>query len=194
MFGKLLKHQVLDAEEQARNIILEGREDGLNLIAIAKSEAESIRRRSYQEGRDIAERELLDNILAIKDIRSQTLQDIEQEVLKLSVKIAEKIIGREISHNAETRGEIVLNALRQVRQQEMLTIRVNANDLPLVEQMREKIDVFGRAKYIDFVADQTVKDGGCVIESESGTIDARLETQLRILENALLAQSSSEEK
>jgi flagellar biosynthesis/type III secretory pathway protein FliH len=65
--------------------------------------------------------------------------------------------------------------------------------LPLLERMRdEKSNAFGRAQFIDFVADQGVKTGGCIVESESGTIDARIETQLRILENALLARVSSE--
>lgn len=88
------------------------------------------------------------------------------------------------------RGEIVMTALRQARQQEMMTVRVNAADLPLVEKMRERIDAFGRARYLDFVADQTIKEGGCLIESASGTIDARLETQLRVFEKALLAQTA----
>lgn len=115
-------------------------------------------------------------------------------MLKLSIKLAEKIIGREVQQDEMTRGEIVLNALRQARQQEMLTVRVNSGDLPLVEQMRERIDAFGRAKYIDFIADQSVREGGCIIESQSGTIDARLETQLRILESTLLARVSGGDK
>ena len=33
--------------------------------------------------------------------------------------------------------------------------------------------------------DESMRPGGCVIESELGTLDADLETQLRMLENAL---------
>lgn len=191
-FGRILKHQTLNAEEQAGNILRGANQAANDLIAEAKVEAESIRRDAYESGREKSIQELLENILAAREERSQALHAVEQEVLKLAVKVASKIIGREIERDETVRGEIVLTALRQARQQEMLTVRVNAADLPLVEKMRERIDQFGRARYLDFVADQAIGTGGCLIESASGTIDARLETQLRVLENALLAQVSSE--
>lgn len=193
VFGNLVKKQVVAAEEKARQILDEAYLNASDLIAAAEQESENIQRDAYQAGREEAEKELIQHLTAIKEIRLQSLQEVERDVLKLSVKLAEKIIGKEIQQNEAVRGEIVFNALRQARQQEMLTVRVNTADLPVVEQLREKIDSFGRAKYVDFVADQAVKEGGCIIESASGTIDARLETQLRILENALLAQSASEE-
>jgi type III secretion protein L len=192
--GNLLKNQILKAEEEAHEILHEARTNAAEILNSAEQSAENIRHESYEKGREQAEAELVENILAIKAERARNLANIEQEVLRLAVKIAEKIIGEEIKHDEATRGEIVLNALRHARQQEMLTVRVNAEDLPLLESMREKIDSFGRAKYIDFVADQAVKSGGCIIESASGTIDARLETQLRILEKALLAQARESKK
>lgn len=191
-FGSLIKNQVINAEEKATQILKEAYDNASELISLAETRAENIHREAYQAGRDEAEKELIENLLAIKEVRLQTLQEVEQDVLKLSVKLAEKIIGREIQQDDTTRGEIVLNALRQARQQEMLTVRVSSVDLPLVEQMREKIDSFGRAKHIDFIADQSIREGGCIIESQSGTIDARLETQLRILEDALLARVEGE--
>ncbi|MEP6901918.1 MAG: FliH/SctL family protein [Actinomycetota bacterium] len=192
LFGGLIKHQVLNAEEEAHSILLAARETVANLVAEAHQAAEEIRREAYQAGRDEAENELLENLLAIKAERSQVLLTIEKDVLKLAVKLAEKIIGKEIQQDETSRAEIVLNALRHARQQEMLTVRVNTADLSLLNEMRDKINSFGRAQFIDFVADQAVTFGGCIIESSSGTIDARLETQLRILENALLARASSE--
>lgn len=191
-FGRILKHQILSAEEQAKNILRGANQSANDLIAEAEAEAENIRRDAYESGREESVQELLENILAAREERSQALHAVEQEVLKLAVKVAGKIIGREIERDETVRGEIVLTALRQARQQEMLTVRVNAADLPLVEKMRERIDQFGRARYLDFVADQAIGTGGCLIESASGTIDARLETQLRVLENALLAQVSNE--
>lgn len=190
-FGRILKHQVLNAEETARKLLREANEQAENRVLDALAEAETIRGEAYESGREEAAQELLENILAAKEQRAQALNAVEQEVLKLSVKIAEKIIGREIEADETVRGEIIMTALRQARQQEMMTVRVNAADLPLVEKMRERIDAFGRARFLDFVADQTIKQGGCLIESASGTIDAQLETQLRVFEKALLAQTSN---
>lgn len=193
VFGNFVKKQVLNAEERAGEIIAVAKQKASEIIAAADAESAGIRDESYQKGREKAERELLSEILAAKEIRAEALQNIEEEVLKLAVKLSEKIIGRELKTDESVRTEIVYNALRQVRQQEMLTVRVNAADLPLLEQSREKAESFGRNRYVDFVADQAVKEGGCIIESASGTVDARLETQLRILENTLLAQVGSDE-
>jgi type III secretion protein L len=190
--GSLVKHQVLNAEEEARFILQTAREEADKLVADANDAAEEIRCKAYQTGRDEAENELLENLLAIKEERSQVFLTIERDILKLSIKLAEKIIGREIQQDESARTEIVLNALRHARQQEMLTVRVSNADLSRLEEMRESINALGRAQYIDFVADQAIVKGGCIIESASGTIDARLETQLRILENALLARTSDE--
>ncbi len=191
-FGRILKHQILDAEETARRIRREADEKAGNYILDALTEAETIRGDAYQNGREEALGELLENDLAAKEQRVQALNEIERDVLKLAVKIAEKIIGREIEADETVRGEIVMTALRQARQQEMMTVRVNAADLPLIEKLRTRIDAFGRARYLDFVADQAIKEGGCLIESASGTIDARLETQLRVFEKVLLAQTAGE--
>jgi type III secretion protein L len=191
-FGSVVKHQVLNAEEKARSILQTARETADKSVADANAAAEEIRRKAYQTGREEAENELLENLLAIKEERSQVFLTIEQDILKLSVKLAEKIIGREIQQDESARTEIVSNALRHARQQEMLTVRVNNADLVQLEKLRESTNAFGRAQYIDFVADQAIAKGGCIIESASGTIDARLETQLRILEKALLARTSNE--
>ncbi len=190
--GNLIKHQILDAEESAQEIVRTARKQANELVAEAEKSSENIRARAYDEGRSEAESELIENILATREARERVLTTVEADVLKLAVKLAEKIIGRELEQDEDARGEIVLNALRSARQQEMLTVRVGAGDLPILERLREKIERGGRAQYVDFVADQAVKNGGCIIESTSGTIDARLETQLRILENALLARVEGE--
>jgi len=194
VFRSLIKHQTLQAETDAHAILQAARQRAEESITAAEMQVEAIRREAYRAGRDEAEKELLENLLEIKEKRAQVLRTVEEDVLKLAVKLAEKIIGREVRDgDGEARGEIVVNALRAARQQEMMTVRVNVNDLPLLERMRdEKSNAFGRGQYIDFVADQSVKTGGCIVESESGTIDARVETQLRILESALLARVSSE--
>lgn len=194
IFRNLIKRRVIEADREAGFILRSARNGIEQLISGAETQAETIRRDAYLAGRAEAETELTENLFQIKEKRTQVLRTIEEDVLKLAVKLAEKIIGREISRDdGAARAEIVVNALRAARQQELLTVRVNANDLPLLERMRdEKSNAFGRGQYIDFVADQTVREGGCIIESNSGTVDARVETQLRILENALLARVSSD--
>lgn len=84
-FGKILKNQILNAEEAARNILREATEQAEMRVLDALEEAETIRQNAYENGREEAAQELLENILAAKEQRSQALNSIERDVLKLSV-------------------------------------------------------------------------------------------------------------
>jgi len=188
----LIKHQILSAEEEGRSILETAREEAEELLKSAELRSVEIKNDAFKAGCEEAEGEYLEKLLAIKEEREKVLSTVEQDVLRLSVKIAEKIIGDEVKADEKVRGEMILNALSGVRQKENLTVRVNSKDLPLIADLRERLKISHPDQFIDFVADPAVSNGGCVVESVSGKIDARLETQLRVLETALLARVSSD--
>lgn len=191
--SKLIKHQIISARAEAGEIVKKARTNAAQIIADAEEKSEELRSEAYNSGRELAESEIAENLLETSEIRSRALSDVERDILSLAVKLAEKIIGREVEQNEFIRVEIVQNALRAAHQQENLSVRVSKADLPELEERYKEDNSHERLQYINFVADQAVRQGGCIIESQSGTIDARLETQLRILENALLTRSSSKE-
>ena len=136
--------------------------------------------------------EFEENLLRSREVRDETLRKTEKDVLTLAVRLAEKIVGREIESDDKAIIDIVSTAMQNARQRERLTIKVNPADLPEVKKEAKQLKASAQTKYIDFVADPRVEKGGCLIESEVGTVDARLETQFRVLERALLAQSEGE--
>ena len=73
-FGRLLKNQVLKAEEEARKITLAANQQADNLVAAAVAEAVEIRRSAYQTGHEEAVLELLENVLATKEKRAASWQ------------------------------------------------------------------------------------------------------------------------
>ena len=186
----VIKNQIIDAEQKARKIFTRAKSKANEIVNEAEEEAEKIRVNAYKTGKMEVESELLENLLEIKAERIKVFSTIEKDMLRLSVKVAEKIIGKEISMDQAISGEIVLTAIRNARQKELLTVRVNRNDLAIVEKLRKEISSSEFRDIIDFVADQAVSKGGCIIESSAGTIDARLETQLRVLKKNLLSKVS----
>ncbi|HEV2861561.1 MAG TPA: type III secretion system stator protein SctL [Pyrinomonadaceae bacterium] len=189
--GAVVKRAVAEARAEARRILAEAHHEAEELRERARHEARELREAAYEEGREAALEELNFLLLEAHERRDAALSGAERDVLRLAVKLAEKIIGREIERDDATLADIVSAALRHARQQEALTVRVNPADLPRVQAHRERLDPSGRARFIDLVADPRVGPGGCVIEGESGTVDARLDTQLRVLERALLARASA---
>ena len=189
--GAVVKRAVAEARAEARRILSEATREADELRARADREAREMREAAYQEGLEEALSELNHALLEAHERRDAALAGAERDVLRLAVKLAEKIIGREIERDDAALADIVSAALRHARQQEALTVRVNPADLPHVQAHRERLDPSGRARFIDLVADPRVRPGGCVIEGESGTVDARLDTQLRVLERALLARAAA---
>lgn len=189
--GNITKRPIVDARAEARRIIAAAEEEAAAIRDGVESFAREASEAAYREGSESALCEWNTLLLEAREQRDQALADVERDLLRLAVKIAEKILGRELKSDRTTVVDIVASALRQARRNEMITLRVNPADLPIIEERRQKLDRSGRDQFLDIVADPRVAAGGCVIESDSGAIDAQLETQFRVLERALLARATN---
>jgi type III secretion protein L len=189
---RVVKNQIVSAQREAARILEEAEKRAAEIHREALGEAENLKARAYREGTENALTEFERNLIETREIREKVWRDTEKDLLRLAVRLAERIVGREIEKDDATIIEIISTALQNARQQEKLTVRVNPKDLPAIERQAKNFASGGRIQYIDFVADPRVSSSGCLIESEVGTIDARLETQLRVLERALLSQSEGE--
>jgi type III secretion protein L len=189
---KIIKNQVVSAQREAARILEEAEEFAAETRRQALEDAENLRNQAYRQGTENALVEFEQNLIESREIRERVWRETEKDLLRLAVRLAEKIVGREIKRDGKTVVDIVFAALQNARQQEKLTVRVNPADLPAVEREIERFSSGSRVRFVDFVADPRVSAGGCLIESEVGTIDARLETQLRVLERALVSQSEGE--
>lgn len=110
----------------------------------------------------------------------------EQQILELSVAIARKILLREIDENPLAVLPIVRGALEKVRDQQIVTVRVHSVDYDLIMQSRHDLQGFiGREQPILVQSDDSVPQGSCLIDSSSGTVDARIDTQLESIQKAL---------
>jgi type III secretion protein L len=188
---KVVKNQIVSAQKEAARILEEAEDFAAEIRREARREAENLKSEAYAEGTENALTEFERNLVETREIRERVWRESEKDLLRLAVRLAERIVGREIEKDDRTIIEIISTALQNARQQEKLTVRVNPKDLPTIEKQTENFSS-GRIRFIDFVADPRVASSGCMIESEVGTIDARLETQLRVLERALLSQSEGE--
>jgi type III secretion protein L len=189
----IVKREYLDAKAEAGRILAEAKAEAERLMQSAETYAREAHDTAYRQGREEALLELSQSLIATRETRDKALAVIEKDILRLAVKIAEKIIGREIEHDRQTIAGIVAQALHHARHSEMVTVRVNPADLPVVEEQRKHLNPGGRVRYLDFVADPGVKPKGCLIITDTGTINADLDTQLRVLERALLSRAEAEE-
>lgn len=122
---------------------------------------------------------------ALNGLRKEIFATSEREVIRLALEIARKIIKREVAIDEELILTLVKVALGRVAGQTLMTVRVNPKDFHTIERYRAAGiggDPGAPGESVRFVEDSLIARGGCVIETESGTIDARIEEQLREIE------------
>lgn len=105
----------------------------------------------------------------------------------LARKMAEKIIGHAVDLDARVMADIAEQALHACRGRgATVALRVHPDDRASLEAAKPgwlaRQD--GPAEIV-FVADDTVGRYGCVVETPAGRVDARLQTQLDVLERVL---------
>ena len=76
----------------------------------------------------------------------------------------------------------VIHSLKKLSSRKSIAIRVNLADLDLTTQYKEKFIKIAETDNIKILEDTTVDKGGCIIETDFGTLDARISSQLHEIE------------
>ncbi|WHY88406.1 FliH/SctL family protein [Neobacillus novalis] len=163
---------------------------------------EEEKKRGYQEGyqngfdegkehANLQYRELIEHASAILEQAFQEKQAVIQEaepfVIALSVEIAKKVLQQELQLNQEALLPMIKQSLSSVYETTSLTISVAPSDFSLVQKQREQLlSVVNGKIEIKIVPDYSVQQGGCMIHTSSGSVDARIDVQLSEIKKALL--------
>jgi flagellar assembly protein FliH len=126
---------------------------------------------------------LIDGILAQ---RQALWESQESEMVGFVIDIARQVIKTEVTQNPEVVTSVLHNALRRITEKEHVRIRVSVADAPRIREMRDDLlTLVDGIKNLEILDDRRVGEGGCVIETGAGTIDAKIETQLAEVERTL---------
>lgn len=168
--------------------------DDRNLISRAREEANSIRetaaKEGYQEGLDAAKADiqaLREGIDAFFGAKQAVLDSIAPDVLEISLEIAKKIIKKEAIEDSD----IILNNIKDIlkdlsKEETKITLKVNPAQVALLkQQVPELVATAGLEAKVIVVPDENTMEGGCLLTTTNGVIDATIESQLEIISEAL---------
>jgi flagellar assembly protein FliH len=123
------------------------------------------------------------SVEALNRLRGEIFATSEREVIRLALEIARKIIKREVAIDEELILALVKVALDRVADRALISVRVNPKDHAAMARHHAALsDADALSESVKLIEDPLIGRGGCVIETESGTIDARIEEQLREIE------------
>jgi len=118
----------------------------------------------------------------INSLKEQMLQRSSDDMLRLVLAIAERVVQGELTINPEVIARTVQQAIQVAVSAEEFRIKVNPDDLEMVQERKPLfVASLSGLSHIEFLADPTVTRGGCVLESALGRVDATLEAQLEAI-------------
>lgn len=161
----------LEGEQRTR----QARQDGFR-----EGEAEGARKMG--EKVEPVFQKLVESISAIESLRPRLRHEAEEDVVKLSLAIARRVLHRELSVDPGALLGIVSAALKRLDLREVSRIRVHPSD---VATLRSSLEQAGLPARGELVADATLARGEVIIETVRGELDASLETQLMEIERGL---------
>ena len=171
-----------DAHERARALI----EDA---AARADTIAQDARRRGHTEGftagRDEADRQMNDMLVTMRGLlemaraeRQKLIEAAEPELVRLALGIAERVLHQQIALDRGVVVEMAKVAIARLIERDTVTVRVNPADLERMREHRDELIAIADVKNLRVVEDRRVDRGGVVVDTDAGTIDARISTQV----------------
>jgi flagellar assembly protein FliH len=176
---------------QAADIVESARRRSEELLLEASLELERVedgaRRGGYQqgyaEGLAAAQAELAKALEVVqaaardaRAVREQLVRSSEGDVIELVIEALSAIVGRRAEDDRELVVETVRRALDRVGAQDVVRVRTHPDDADTVRAWLH--DEPAAATAWEVRADGAVTLGGCVIDTGSGVVDARLDVQL----------------
>ncbi|MCE1246740.1 MAG: hypothetical protein LWY06_08860 [Firmicutes bacterium] len=122
----------------------------------------------------------LDNInVEYQNSVTNLLGSLEDRIMNLVSVTVRSILRKEIDEDRESVLGIIRSAGEKLLERDMAKLLVNRNDMELVLAKKDEL-VAGIDNIIDIevIPGSTVDPGGCILETGSGMIDARVNTQL----------------
>lgn len=170
---------MLTTENSAERILETAYTSVKDRLALVDAEVEEILARARERGEKRAEEHGTGLLSKQELLKKNMTQELRIEILRSAVSTAREVLGKEMHTNPEFVMQVALRALSTVPDARNVLIRVNHEDVAFLKSNKESLlDGLERAKEVEVRADRMVARGGLIIQTESGTIDAQIDTQL----------------
>ena len=131
---------------------------------------------------------LVETIDRISSLAKEITAQMETEVVELAVEIAKKVTTREVTTDPEVVLAVTRTALTKLHSRTLATIHLHPGDLTFVQENRDRLNFHGS---LELIEDNSITPGGCLIHTDSGDIDARIESQFDEIAHGLLGQRTN---
>ncbi|MCX7977399.1 MAG: FliH/SctL family protein [Bdellovibrionaceae bacterium] len=127
--------------------------------------------------------QLLDTISKIK---TELVTQNESHILQICLHMASRIAQAHIQVDDTALLEAIRSAVSLAQDEEKIRVTVSPTQLEFIEQLKMQTGRdFDFLKKIEFSADGSISRGGCIVETNYGEVDSRIEQRIETLWEAL---------
>ena len=152
-------------------------------VAAAQRDADHSSRQHFEqqlEAEILKLRQMIGDLVATgPKLRHQ----VEEDLVRLSVAIARRILHREISIDPDALTGLVKAAFHRLDQREIHHVRTDPGSLAMVRKVAEGL---GPASALEISSDPALRPGSLLIETTRGHLDASIETQLNEIQRGFI--------
>jgi len=160
--------------------------DNMNSVAAGGNEMETSLETLKKEKENLiqAGKVLEDAAVKLQQFQEEIFSSHREQIARLSVEIAGKILLKETADGNYEIGKIVQEALKVAPAQQDIVVRLNPNDLQQYQKIIE--DKGGDAPgNVKLVPDVNIGPAQCVVQTDKGMIEYFIEEHLKQISKAL---------
>jgi flagellar assembly protein FliH len=180
------------AQEEAHKLLSQAQADSQELLHQAEAQAEEIRRSAQHAGvlaANAATAQLLRAATSIVEEvnswRESVLSKGEMMMLRLVIEIAQSIFGEGIPLDPDTLGQAFTRALGEAKTLGDLRIHAHPEDVAALNPLWVQQQSTMSGQHIELIPSDIIKRGGCFVEGQFGSVDARVDTQFDLVQKTL---------
>lgn len=147
------------------------------------------REKAFEEKRSVFQEKVLhfeELISSVERLKSDLIASNEAQILRLVMYMAKRLAMAEVKERPELVLEVIKTAVESAQSEEAITVRLSPSDMQFIDETRMKLGKeFDALKKAKFEASDSVSDGGCVVETNYGDVDATMEQRFEKLWTAV---------
>lgn len=149
-------------------------------LGLEEGKAEALKNASADINRRLEQMDLL--LGSIKNLKTDLFQFNETHIVQLAFHMAARLAHAEVIADPDRIKDVIKQALELAQLDEEVTVQVAPSQFQFLESLKKETGrEFEFLKKVKLEASSDVTDGGCIIETNYGSIDARIEERVKKL-------------
>lgn len=171
--------------------VVAGRDAAVEREAYARgyAEGEAAGTAGAREGAEALLTRLTETLQELTAVRAEMIRKTERQMVELALAVARRIVHREVTLDHDLLIAMTRVALERLSGSASVTVRLHPGEY-------EAVGGAGVASTlgtnVTIVADPRVDRGGCLVESDLGTLDVGIDAQIEEVARALLGEDHGE--